>query len=58
MMQKSESVPPELLHMLEHSITFSEEVEDELELNNQFYMISISPLYSGDRHSRCCRGSS
>ena len=30
---KNESVPPELLHMLEHSITFSEEVEDELELN-------------------------
>ena len=47
-MLKAESVPPELLHMLEHSITFSEEVEDELELNNQFYTISISPLYSGD----------
>jgi two-component system sensor histidine kinase ResE len=34
--------------MLDHSITFSEEVEDELELNNQFYTISISPLYSGE----------
>jgi two-component system, OmpR family, sensor histidine kinase ResE len=45
---KNESVPPELLHMLDHSITFSEEVEDELELNNQFYTISISPLYSGE----------
>ena len=43
------SLPPELLHMLEHSITFSEEVEDELALNGQFYAISISPLYSGNR---------
>ena len=44
----NKSLPPELLHMLEHSITFSEEVEDELALNGQFYTISISPLYSGN----------
>lgn len=43
-----QSIPPELLHMLEHSITFSEEVEDELALNGKFYMISISPLYSAN----------
>lgn len=46
---EDKSLPPELLHMLEHSITFSEEVEDELSLNGQFYAISISPLYSGNR---------
>ena len=34
--------------MLDHSITFSEEVEEELEINGQFYTISISPLYSGE----------
>ncbi|MDS9470793.1 ATP-binding protein [Sporosarcina pasteurii] len=42
-----DSLPPELLHMLEHSINFSEEVEDELPLNGKFYTVSISPLYSG-----------
>lgn len=43
-----QSIPPELLHMLDHSITFSEEVEDELAINGQFYLISISPLYSAN----------
>ena len=46
MVLKDKTIPPELLHMLEHVITFSEEVEDELELDGQFYTISISPLYS------------
>lgn len=41
------TLPPEILHMLEHSIAFSEEVEDELPLNGHFYNVSISPLYSG-----------
>ncbi len=44
----NQSIPPELLHMLDHSITFSEEVEDELSLNNQFYLVAISPLYSAN----------
>ncbi|WP_339249936.1 ATP-binding protein [Sporosarcina sp. FSL W8-0480] len=39
-------LPPEIFHMLEHAISFSEEVEDELELAGQFYGVSISPLYS------------
>lgn len=43
------SLPPEILHMLEHSVSFSEEVEDELPLNGRFYNVSISPLYSGNR---------
>jgi len=45
---KNEAIPPELIHMLEHVVTFSEEVEDELELVGRFYNISISPLYSGN----------
>ena len=45
---KEETIPPELFHMLDHVLTFSEEVEDELELGGQFYNISISPLYSGN----------
>jgi len=39
-------LPKEIFHMLEHAITFAEEVEDELEIGGQFYGISISPLYS------------
>ena len=39
-------LPKEVFHMLEHAISFSEQVEDELELGGQFYVISISPLYS------------
>ncbi|MCM3742987.1 cell wall metabolism sensor histidine kinase WalK [Sporosarcina luteola] len=39
-------LPKEIFHMLEHVITFAEEVEDELEIGGQFYGISISPLYS------------
>ncbi|MCZ2259491.1 ATP-binding protein [Sporosarcina sp. G11-34] len=44
---KEQTIPPELYHMLDHVLTFSEEVEDELEISGQFYNISISPLYSG-----------
>lgn len=39
-------LPKEIFHMLEHAISFAEEVEDELEIGGQFYGISISPLYS------------
>ena len=35
--------------MLEHVITFAEEMEEELEMGGQFYAITISPLYSGNR---------
>ncbi len=41
-------LPKEIFHMLEHVIAFAEEVKDELELDGQFYAISISPLYSSD----------
>lgn len=39
-------LPPEIFHMLEHVISFAEEIEEELELGGQFYDVSISPLYS------------
>ena len=39
-------LPPEIFHMLEHVISFAEEIEEELELGGQFYGVSISPLYS------------
>lgn len=44
--KKHHPLPKEVFHMLEHAISFSEQVEDELELGGQFYVISISPLYS------------
>ncbi|MBB4823800.1 two-component system sensor histidine kinase ResE [Sporosarcina luteola] len=43
------TLPPEIFHMLEHVIEFAEEIEEELELNGQFYGVSISPLYSENR---------
>ncbi|MFS0576712.1 ATP-binding protein [Sporosarcina sp. 179-K 3D1 HS] len=43
-----DTIPPEIVHMLDHVVSFAEEVEDELELGGRFYMISISPLYSGN----------
>ena len=46
--EENHHIPPAIFHMLEHVISFAEEVEDELELNGQFYGISISPLYSGN----------
>lgn len=44
--KKDHPLPKEVFHMLEHAVSFDEEVEDELELGGQFYVISISPLYS------------
>lgn len=44
----SKPLPPEIYHMLEHVLDLEEELEVELEIDNAYYMISISPLYSGD----------
>ncbi|KXH82049.1 ATP-binding protein [Sporosarcina sp. HYO08] len=49
---EDEPIPPEIFHMLEHVLSFAEEVEDELELNGRFYDISISPLYSRGNNIR------
>lgn len=41
-------IPPEIFHMLEHVIDLEEELREELELEGTYFLISISPLYSGD----------
>jgi len=42
-------VPAEVNLMLNHAITFSQEVEEEFSLDGQFFDITISPLYSGSK---------
>ncbi|RIJ63877.1 HAMP domain-containing protein [Rummeliibacillus sp. TYF005] len=41
-------IPEEIYHMLDHVIDMEEELQEELELDGTYFMISISPLYSGD----------
>lgn len=41
-------LPDEITGMLEHAAMYSEEVEDELSLDGQYFDITISPLYSGN----------
>ncbi|HSJ38493.1 MAG TPA: ATP-binding protein [Planococcus sp. (in: firmicutes)] len=41
-------LPAELVHMLDHVLHFEEEVEEELEIEGDYYAISFSPLYSGE----------
>lgn len=45
-------LPPQIVHMLDHVITFDEEVDDELEIGREYYAISITPLYSEHRTIR------
>jgi len=41
-------IPPEIFHMLDHVLDLEEVLREELELDGTYFMISISPLYSGD----------
>jgi two-component system sensor histidine kinase ResE len=41
-------IPVEIYHMLDHVLDLEEELQEELELDGTYFMISISPLYSGD----------
>lgn len=41
-------LPDEITGMLDHAAMYSEEVEDELALDGQYFDITISPLYSGN----------
>ena len=41
------TLPPEMLHMLDHVLTFQEEIEEEMEIEGAYYAINFSPLYSG-----------
>lgn len=45
---KEHKLPAEIVHMLEHSVSFAEGVEDELTIHNRHYNVTISPLYSGN----------
>ncbi|WJY28621.1 ATP-binding protein [Sporosarcina trichiuri] len=44
--ETDELLPPEINHMLEHAITFAEEVDAELEIGGLYFVVAISPLYS------------
>lgn len=41
-------IPEEIYHMLDHVLDMEEELREELEIEGSYFMISISPLYSGD----------
>lgn len=45
---QSEPLPPEMEHMLDHVLSFEEEIEEELEIDGAYYGITFSPLYSGE----------
>jgi len=42
------ALPSEMLHMLDHVLTFQEEIEEELEIEGAYYAVNFSPLYSGE----------
>ncbi len=42
------ALPSEMLHMLDHVLTFQEEIVEELEIEGAYYAINFSPLYSGE----------
>ena len=42
-----EPLPPEIYHMLDHVLVFEDKLEEEFEMDNAYYSITISPLYSG-----------
>ncbi|MBQ0138699.1 MAG: HAMP domain-containing protein [Kurthia sp.] len=44
----SKPLPMEIYHMLEHVLDLEEQLEEELEIDGFYYVISISPLYSAD----------
>ncbi|TWT01086.1 ATP-binding protein [Planomicrobium sp. CPCC 101079] len=45
---ENEPLPPQMVHMLDHVLTFEEEIEEELEIEGAYYAITFSPLYSGE----------
>lgn len=46
--QSDRPIPPEFHHMLEHVLNFEDKLEEEIEMDGSYYMLSISPLYSGE----------
>ena len=47
-LDSSKPIPVELYEMLDHVLSFEDQLDEELELGKSYYSISISPLYSGD----------
>ena len=41
-------IPAEIYHMLDHVLDLEDEINEELALDNYYYSITISPLYSGE----------
>lgn len=46
--QTDSPIPPEFHHMLEHVLNFEDKLEEEIEMDGSYYMLSITPLYSGE----------
>ena len=45
--QSAKPIPPELYHMLDHVLMFEDKLEEEIEMDGNYYTFTISPLYSG-----------
>ena len=41
-------IPAEIYHMLDHVLDLEDEINEDLEMDNFYYSITISPLYSGE----------
>ncbi|MEK5333639.1 MULTISPECIES: ATP-binding protein [unclassified Lysinibacillus] len=46
--QSAKPIPPELYHMLDHVLMFEDKLEEEIEMDGNYYTFTISPLYSGE----------
>lgn len=46
--QSTKPIPPELYHMLDHVLMFEDKLEEEIEMDGNYYTFTISPLYSGE----------
>lgn len=44
--QSAKPIPPELYHMLDHVLMFEDKLEEEIEMDGNYYTFTISPLYS------------
>ncbi|AWE06890.1 histidine kinase [Lysinibacillus sp. 2017] len=47
-LDSSKPIPVELYEMLDHVLSFEDQIDEELALGKSYYSITISPLYSGD----------
>lgn len=47
-LDSSKPIPKELYEMLDHVLSFEDQLDEELEMGKSYYSITISPLYSGE----------